>query len=168
MTPPTCSSWSSGSIAAACALYGVLTRYLLRSIVALGAFLTAVAGEFYLLAADFVAVIQIFVYVGGIVVLMLFALMLSTSGERQPLAGSDRRGLGSLLAYALGGMLVWARWVAKFPAVPGRLPPACPTWGARCWASSCSPSSSWGSSCWRPWWRPWPWCGASGCDGARQ
>ena len=61
-------------------LYAVLTRYLLRSIIALGAFLTALAGEFYLLAADFVAMVQIFVYVGGIVVLMLFALMLSTVG----------------------------------------------------------------------------------------
>lgn len=118
-----------GVIAAACALYGVLTRYLLRSIVALGAFLTAVAGEFYLLAADFVAVVQIFVYVGGIVVLMLFALMLSTSGERQPLAGSDRRGLGSLLAYVLGGMVVWATVGTRLPVVPGRLPASVPYLG---------------------------------------
>jgi NADH:ubiquinone oxidoreductase subunit 6 (subunit J) len=118
-----------GVIAAGCALYGVLTRFLLRSIVALGAFLTAVAGEFYLLAADFVAMVQIFVYVGGIVVLMLFALMLSTSGERQPLAGSDRRGFSSLLAYALGGMLVWASIGAKLPAVPGGLPSSVPYLG---------------------------------------
>ncbi|MCJ7795888.1 MAG: NADH-quinone oxidoreductase subunit J, partial [Thermoleophilia bacterium] len=60
---------------------------------------------------------------------MLFALMLSTSGERQPLAGSDRRGLSALLAYALGGMLVWASVGANLPAVPGRLPASVPYLG---------------------------------------
>lgn len=104
-----------GAIAAAGALYAVLTRSLLRAIIALGAFLTAVAGEFYLLAADFLAVVQIFVYVGGIVVLMLFALMLSTSGVRHPLAGIDRPGLGAVLAYAVGGGLLWATWSTELP-----------------------------------------------------
>jgi NADH:ubiquinone oxidoreductase subunit 6 (subunit J) len=111
-----------GVVCAGSALYAVLTRYLLRSIVALGAFLTAVAGEFYLLAADFVAVVQIFVYVGGIVVLMLFALMLSTSGVRHPLARADRPALGSVLAYGLGGGLIWAT-VASDIAEPAS-PPA--------------------------------------------
>lgn len=111
-----------GVLCAVAALYAVLTRFLLRSIIALGAFLTAVAGEFYLLAADFVAMVQIFVYVGGIVVLMLFALMLSTSGVRHPLAGADRPALGAVLAYALGGGLVWAG-VATAVAEPGP-PPA--------------------------------------------
>lgn len=111
-----------GAVCAAAALYAVLTRFLLRSIIALGAFLTAMAGEFYLLAADFVAVVQIFVYVGGIVVLMLFALMLSTSGVRHPAAWADRPALGAVLAYALGGGLVWAA-VATTVGEPGP-PPA--------------------------------------------
>lgn len=104
-----------GFVAVIGALYAVLTRYLLRAIVALGAFLTAVAGEFYLLAADFIAVVQIFVYVGGILVLMLFALMLSASGVRHPLAAIDRPGLGAVLAYAIGGGLLWASWTAELP-----------------------------------------------------
>ncbi|HZJ29523.1 MAG TPA: NADH-quinone oxidoreductase subunit J, partial [Solirubrobacterales bacterium] len=110
-----------GVVAVVGALYAVLTRSLLRAIVALGAFLTAVAGEFYLLAADFVAVVQIFVYVGGILVLMLFALMLSASGVRHPLAAIDRPGLGAVLAYSMGGGLLWASWTADIPgagAVP--------------------------------------------------
>lgn len=105
-----------GLVAVIGALYAVLTRYLLRAIVALGAFLTAVAGEFYLLAADFIAVVQIFVYVGGILVLMLFALMLSASGVRHPLAAIDRPGLGAVLAYAIGGGLLWASWTGESPA----------------------------------------------------
>ncbi len=118
-----------GVLAALSALYAVLTRYLLRSIVALGAFLTALAGIFYLLAADFVAVVQIFVYVGGIVVLMLFALMLSSSGVRHPTASSDRRSLGSIVAYAVGGMLVWASLRSTLPGMPAALPDSVPYLG---------------------------------------
>ncbi|GAB4250829.1 MAG: NADH-quinone oxidoreductase subunit J [Thermoleophilia bacterium] len=110
-----------GAIAVFSALYAVLTRYLLRSIVSLGAFLTAVAGEFYLLAADFVALIQIFVYVGGVVVLILFALMLSSVGERQPTAASDTGALAVVAAYGLGGWLLWAGWGTELPA-PGEVP----------------------------------------------
>lgn len=110
-----------GLIAVFGALYAVLTRSLLRAIVALGAFLTAVAGEFYLLSADFLAVVQIFVYVGGVLVLMLFALMLSASGVRHPLAAIDRPGLGAVLAYVIGGGLVWASWTAGAFA-PAELP----------------------------------------------
>lgn len=104
-----------GVVAAVSALYAVLTRQILRSIMSLGAFLTAVAVEFYVLAADFVSVVQIFVYVGGVVVLMLFALMLSASGERHPLAGADRPGLGAVLAYLVGGGLVAASLGAGLP-----------------------------------------------------
>lgn len=111
-----------GVVCVASALFAVLTRYLLRSIIALGAFLTAVAGEFYLLAADFVAMVQVFVYVGGIVVLMLFALMLSTSGVRHPAARADRPALGAVLAYVIGGGLVWAAVVTDV-AEPGPPPP---------------------------------------------
>lgn len=110
-----------GLIAVAGALYAVLTRSLLRAIVALGAFLTAVAGEFYLLSADFVAIVQIFVYVGGVLVLMLFALMLSASGVRHPLAAIDRPGLGAVLAYAIGAGLVWASLTAG-TFVPAEFP----------------------------------------------
>ncbi len=111
-----------GFLAVAAALYAVLTRYLLRSIVALGAFLTALSGIFYLLGADYVAVIQIFVYVGGVVVLMLFALMLSATGERHPFIPSGSRPLGVVLAYALGGGLIWSATATALPALP--LPPA--------------------------------------------
>ncbi len=110
-----------GVVAAVSALYAVLTRQLLRSIMALGAFLTAVAVEFYVLSADFVSLVQIFVYVGGVVVLMLFALMLSASGERHPMAGADRAGLGAVLAYLVGGVLVVVALRADLPE-PGAFP----------------------------------------------
>jgi NADH-quinone oxidoreductase subunit J len=107
-----------GVVAAGTAFYAVVTRYLLRAIIALGAFLTTVAAIFYLLAADFVAVIQIFVYVGGVVVLMLFALMLSVTGGHKAASDSDHSVLAVLVAYALGAWVVWSGWVATLPAVP--------------------------------------------------
>lgn len=110
-----------GAVAVISALFCVLTHYLLRAIVGFGAFLTAVAAEFYLLAADFVALIQIFVYVGGVVVLILFALMLSAVGQRQPVAAADRGALGVVAAYGLGGWLLWAAWGTEFPE-PGAVP----------------------------------------------
>ena len=42
----------------------------------LGTFM-GVAGLYAMLAADFVAVIQVLVYIGGILVLMIFAVMLT-------------------------------------------------------------------------------------------
>jgi NADH-quinone oxidoreductase subunit J len=105
-------------VAGISALHAVLTKFLLRSIMSLGAFLTAVAGLFYLLAADFVAVIQIFVYVGGVVVLILFALMLSATGQRYPLALASRSAAGVIVAYALGGWIIYAAWQHEWGPLP--------------------------------------------------
>lgn len=110
-----------GVLAAGAAFYAVITRYLIRSIMAFGAFLTAVAGEFYLLAADFVAVIQIFVYIGGIVVLILFALMLSSTGQRHPVALAEKTALGAILAYGLGAWVIFAAVQQAFPD-PAQVP----------------------------------------------
>ena len=54
-----------------------------------------VAGMYVLLAADFVAVVQVLVYVGGILVLTLFAVML-THGS--PTCGSRTARVGRLPA----------------------------------------------------------------------
>jgi NADH:ubiquinone oxidoreductase subunit 6 (subunit J) len=107
-----------GTIALLAALYSVMTRYLLRSIIAFGAFLTAVAGMIYLLGGDFTAIVQIFVYIGGVMVLILFGLMLSHQGERAPLAASASWSLGSVLGYAVGGGLIWAASASHLPALP--------------------------------------------------
>lgn len=57
---------------------GVLvTRNLMHSCIFLLASLIGMAGLYATLGADFVAVTQIMVYVGGVVILMLFAVMLT-------------------------------------------------------------------------------------------
>ncbi len=55
----------------------VTGRNLFRSFLFFGYFLLSVAGFYFLLKADFIAMVQIIVYVGGILVLILFFLMLT-------------------------------------------------------------------------------------------
>lgn len=60
-----------------CALAVVCTRNLMHACVFLLGSLIGMAGLYATLGADFVAVTQIMVYVGGVVILMLFAVMLT-------------------------------------------------------------------------------------------
>ena len=60
-------------IALASGLYVASTKNLVRSIFMFFITLFAVAGLYVLALADFVAITQIVIYVGGILVLMLFA-----------------------------------------------------------------------------------------------
>ena len=55
----------------------VSARSVFRSAIALTAVLGVVAGVFALLGADFVAASQLLIYVGGIMIIMLFVIMLS-------------------------------------------------------------------------------------------
>lgn len=64
-------------IALASALYVAYTKDLVRSIFMFFVTLFALAGLYVLAMADFVAITQIVIYVGGILVLILFAFMLS-------------------------------------------------------------------------------------------
>jgi len=64
-------------IAVASALYVAATKNLVRGIFMFFVTLFALAGLYVLALADFVAVTQVVIYVGGILVLILFAFMLS-------------------------------------------------------------------------------------------
>jgi len=64
-------------IAIASAMYVAATKNLVRGIFMFFVTLFALAGLYVLALADFVAVTQIVIYVGGILVLILFAFMLS-------------------------------------------------------------------------------------------
>lgn len=66
------------------ALYVAASKNLVRSVFMFFVTLFALAGLYVLCLADFVAVTQVVVYVGGILVLILFAFMLS---GRETLAG---------------------------------------------------------------------------------
>jgi NADH:ubiquinone oxidoreductase subunit 6 (subunit J) len=101
-----------GLVTAASGLLAVTTRHVVHAALWLVVCLGAVAGCYLVLGAEFVALVQLLVYVGAIVVLVLFALMLtrapiganpdiSTSRLHRVLAGVLGAGVTALLAAAL-------------------------------------------------------------------
>jgi NADH-quinone oxidoreductase subunit J len=89
----------------------------------IGSFL-ALAGLYVLLAAPFVAVIQIIIYAGAIMVVFLFVVML-LNAPREDVAQADMfesaatRAFGVVLAVALVGELIWAVSRSRSGIAPG-------------------------------------------------
>lgn len=105
------------------ALGVALSRSIVYSAFALMGTLLGVAAMFVLLGADFLGVVQLLVYVGGILVLTLFAVMLT---HRISDVNVANRAVGRLPAAVLVGVtFAWmvavarrATWVVKEPASP--------------------------------------------------
>lgn len=99
---------SSALLTVACALGVLATKNIMHSCIYLLGSLVGVAGLYATLGADFVAVTQIMVYMGGVVILMLFAVML-TGGKDFVSRAQNLLGLapsmGNKWTYAIG-MLV--------------------------------------------------------------
>ncbi len=93
--------------------------------------LFGVAGIFILLGADFVGVSQLLIYVGGILVLFLFGMMLTSNIDRlwEEAASLGRRGAGVVVSVALLVALVQVVWLnpAWRQATVGQLDTAMPT-----------------------------------------
>lgn len=69
-------------LAVGSALYIALSRNILYTAISLLVTLSAIAGMYVLLGADFLAGIQLLVYVGGVLVLLLFAVLLVQGIEK--------------------------------------------------------------------------------------
>ena len=97
-----------GALALAASAGVVTTRNVVYAALFLLVALGAVAGLFVVLLAEFLALVQVLIYGGAIVIVMLFALMLTRQGEFQetgehrhwPLAAAVSLGLFALLATA--------------------------------------------------------------------
>ena len=88
------------SFASLLAAVGVVrTKGILRSAIGLMVVLTLSAGFYLLLGAEFMAGVQILVYVGGVVVLMVFAIMLT--GAREEIGGRPQKKLMAMLGSTL-------------------------------------------------------------------
>jgi NADH-quinone oxidoreductase subunit J len=88
------------------ALRVVTTKNMVHAALYLTAVLAGAAGIYILLGAEFVAVTQVLVYIGAVVVLMLFGLFLTRApiGNAQDL-DNDQRAWAALLALLLLGGL---------------------------------------------------------------
>ena len=82
--------WILSAIAVLGALVAVRKRNLIHGVFALLVFFAGLSGLFLLLLAEFIAAVQVLVYIGAVGVLLLFAIMLT---ER--VAGDDDRRMTS-------------------------------------------------------------------------
>ena len=100
-----------GLIAAASAVLAVTTQQLVHAALWLVVTLGTLAGCYLVLGAELVALVQLLVYVGAVVVLVLFALMLT----RAPLGRSPEHSSGPIQRIA--GALIGAGTTALLAAV---------------------------------------------------
>ena len=103
---------SFGILAAAsivAALRVVTTKNVVHAAIYLVIVLGSVGALYVLLLAEFVAVVQILVYIGAIVVLFLFGVMLTrTAVGKDPTLDNDQRGISAVVALFLLGVMSFA------------------------------------------------------------
>ena len=100
-------------VVAIAAVVGGLSRVMqhdmIRSALSLVLALACVAVVYLLLSADFLAMVQIVVYVGAIMILMLFAIMLTPGQVELPaMAERGQRAMAAVVAAVVGGIALFA------------------------------------------------------------
>lgn len=97
-----------GLVTFGAALLTVTTRQLVHAALWLVVTLGGLAVEYLLLTAEFIAWVQVLIYVGSVVVLLLFGLMLTKAPiGRSPDADSGNRWVALTVAVASAAALVW-------------------------------------------------------------
>lgn len=90
------------------AVITVTTKQLVHAALWLIVALGGLAVEYLLLTAEFIAWVQVLIYVGSVVVLLLFGLMLTKAPiGRSPDADSENRWVALAVAVAAAAALVW-------------------------------------------------------------
>lgn len=97
-----------GLVTFGAALVTVTTRQLVHAALWLVVALGGLAVEYLLLTAEFIAWVQVLIYVGSVVVLLLFGLMLTKAPiGRSPDADSGNRWAALTVAVASAAALIW-------------------------------------------------------------
>ncbi|MFG2839257.1 NADH-quinone oxidoreductase subunit J [Streptomyces zaomyceticus] len=97
-----------GLVTLGAALVTVTTRQLVHAALWLVVALGGLAVEYLLLTAEFIAWVQVLIYVGSVVVLLLFGLMLTKAPiGRSPDADSRNKPVAAAVALAAAAALVW-------------------------------------------------------------
>ncbi len=101
-------------------LLAVTSKKIFRSAIWLLFSLTGIAGLYFWLQMQFIAAVQIVVYVGGIVVLIIFSIFLTQQSGKELPVPRRSRSIFSALAVCAGFMLVWL--LLRRTAFPQNLP----------------------------------------------
>src|SRR5437667_11069445 len=97
-----------GAVCVAGAINLLAQTHPINSALSLIVVMAALAGEYLLLGAEFVAAVQVIVYAGAIMVLFVFTIMLLNAGEEERTKGSRVAVLLGVPGMLLGsGMVAW-------------------------------------------------------------
>jgi NADH-quinone oxidoreductase subunit J len=99
--------WVLAVVMSVAALRVVTSKNVVHAALYLVATLMGAAAMYVLLLAEFVAWVQVLVYVGAIVVLMLFGLMLTRASIGNASFDNDQRLVAAIVAGALFGITSW-------------------------------------------------------------
>src|SRR2546428_5970282 len=92
-------------MSAASAIYVVASRNIVRTAVGLLFTLVGVAGLYFLLNAEFLAAVQLVVYAGGTLILIVFGVMLTSKG---PFSRFEPKLGEAILAFFIAVVLLFA------------------------------------------------------------
>ena len=147
---------------------GILTitrRNAVHSAISLIVSLLGVAGLYLLQKAEFLFAVQIVLYIGGIMVLFLFVIMLVNLDQAAKERQFNNQWLVGLAAAGLAGAAIGWLLLKGQERLRRRSPGACPAprparaiprrSRACCSANTCCRSKSPASCCWWRWWAAW-------------
>ena len=91
----------------------VTTQNIVHAALYLVLVLAGVAAQYILLAAEFIAITQVLVYIGAIVVLFLFGIMLTRAPTgKMDDTDNEQRAVGAAIAVVLLGVMGYTLWKA--------------------------------------------------------
>lgn len=96
------------------ALGAVLLPNVVHAAVSLTASLLGVAGIYLLLLTEFLALVQVLVYGGGVVILLMFALMLTNATDDPVVTDGSQKPFAFLVAAILGALFIAAMLDAQW------------------------------------------------------
>lgn len=103
------------------AIVVVFSRNIVRSAFSLMITLLSVAAFYVLMMADFVGIVQLLLYVGGILVLILFGVMLTNRQISVDIRESSIQTIPAVIITAtIGGILAGAIWTTAWPVREGK------------------------------------------------
>lgn len=108
--------WLAFTVIVAGALGTVLLPNIVHAALSLIATLLGVAGIYLLLASEFIALVQILVYGGGVVILIIFGLMMTNAQDDPIVTDGSQKPFAFIVALILGSVFVAAAIDAEWGA----------------------------------------------------
>jgi NADH-quinone oxidoreductase subunit J len=102
------SFWIIAVVMAAAAIGVVTMKNIVHAALALVVVLAGVAAQYVLLQAEFLGIVQVLIYIGAVIVLFLFGIMLTRAPMRKSSEyDNDQRVLAGLVAALIFGVLAY-------------------------------------------------------------